>query len=316
MTVKKDRDTLIDVARKYYIEGLSQQEIARHLNISRPSVSNLLRRCREEKIVEIRIQESNDSLVNALAGRLKTEFNINSVTVVPSAEDMQSTLAAAGKAAAKLLESKLKNRLKIGLSWGSSLFHVVKELSSQSVVDVEVIQMTGSLGMANPAFDGFELARNLAQKLNGSCRFIQAPVIVTNLELKKLLLKEQPIARTLDRMKTLDLALVGLSSDNPEYSSMVREGFQDVSEAKLIQSEGGIGHICGLHYDSNGQFLDITQNRRVIGIEKGELKKVPYLIAVACGAEKAEAISGALKGNFVNSLITDEHAALRILSSL
>ena len=176
--------------------------------------------------------------------------------------------------------------------------------------------MTGSLGMANPAFDGFELARNLAQKLNGSCRLIQAPVIVTNLELKKLLLKEQPIARTMDRMDSLDLALAGLSSDNPDYSSMVREGFQDVSEAKQIQSEGGIGHICGLHYDSNGQFLDITQNQRVIGIEKGQLKKIPHLIAVACGAEKAEAISGALKGEFIGSLITDEHAALRILSSI
>ncbi len=254
--------------------------------------------------------------MNALAERLKTEFELNSVTVVPSADDMQSTLAAAGKAAAELLESRLKDRMKIGLSWGSSLFHVVKELSSQSVVDVEVIQMTGSLGMANPAFDGFELARNLAQKLNGSCRLIQAPALVTNLELKRLLLKEQPIARTMDRMDSLDMALAGLSSDNPEYSSLVREGFQDVSEAELIQSEGGIGHICGLHYDCNGQFLDITQNHRVIGIETDVLKKIPHLIATACGAEKAEAISGALKGGFVKSLITDEHAALRILSSL
>ena len=122
MTVNKNRDTLIDVARKYYIDGLSQQEIARYLNISRPSVSNLLRRCREEKIVEIRIQESNDSLVNALAERLRTEFKLKSVTVVPSAEDMQSTLAAAGKAAAKLLESRLKDRLKIGLSWAAAFF--------------------------------------------------------------------------------------------------------------------------------------------------------------------------------------------------
>ncbi len=315
MTVNKDRDTLIDVARKYYIDGLSQQEIARYLNISRPSVSNLLKRCRDENIVEIRIQESNDSLVNALAERLRTEFKLNSVTVVPSAEDMQSTLNAAGKAAADILESRLKNRLKVGLSWGSSLFHAVKELSSQTVVDLEVIQMTGSLGMANPAFDGFELARNLAQKLNGSCRLIQAPALVSNLDLKRLLLKEPPIARTMDMMDSLDLALAGLSSDKPEHSSLVREGFQDITEAEMIQSKGGIGHICGLHYDRNGEFLDISQNHRVIGIEQNQLKNIPHLIAVACGAEKAQAISGALNGGFVDTLITDEHAALRILSS-
>ncbi len=312
--INKDRNFLIDIARKYYIDGLSQQEIARHFNISRPSVSNLLKRCHEEKIVEIRIQESDSSLVNALADRLRKSFDIDSVIVVPSGYDRNTTLAVAGAAAAGLLQTRLKDRLKIGLSWGSSLYQVVKALPAQSVVDVEVIQLTGSLGMANSAFDGFELAGNLAQKLNGSCRLIQAPVIVKNPELKKLLIQEHPIAETMSRMNALNLALVGLSSDKPEYSSMVREGFLDTAEAESIQSEGGIGHICGLHYDNKGEFLDIPQNERVVGIEIDHLKAIPEVIGIACGAEKAEAILGAVKGKIVSSLITDENAALRMLS--
>ena len=312
--INKDRNFLIEIARKYYFDGLSQQEIASHFNISRPSVSNLLKRCREEKIVEIRIQESDSSLVNALAERLRKNFDIESVIVVPSNDDSNATLAAAGAAAAGLLQTKLKDRMKIGLYWGSSLYQLVKALPAQSVVDVEVIQLTGSLGMANSAFDGFELAGNLAQKLNGSCRLIQAPVIVKNPELKKLLIKEHPITETMSRMNALNLALVGLSSDKPEYSSMVREGFLDTAEAESIQSEGGIGHICGLHYDTEGEFLDIPQNKRVVGIEIEDLKAIPELIGIACGAEKAEAILGAIKGRIISSIITDENAALRMLS--
>ncbi|MCK5736629.1 MAG: helix-turn-helix domain-containing protein, partial [Spirochaetaceae bacterium] len=128
MAINKDRNTLIDIARKYYIDGLSQAEIARKFNISRPSVSNLLKRCRDEKIVEIRIQESDYSLVNALAERLKSSFDMKTVLVVPSGVDIQTTLTAAGIAAAELLETRLKDGLRIGLSWGSSLYYVVKAL--------------------------------------------------------------------------------------------------------------------------------------------------------------------------------------------
>jgi DNA-binding transcriptional regulator LsrR (DeoR family) len=312
----RDRNYLIDLARKYYIDGLSQQEIASEFNISRPTVSTLLKRCREEKIVEIRIQESDDSFVRALAERLKSNFGIDSAVVVPSADDNNVTLASAGVAAADLLIDLLTDRLRIGLSWGSSLYHLVKALPAQSVVDVEVIQLAGSLGMANPAFDGFELARSLSLKLNGSCKLIQAPVVVKSPELKKLLLQERPIAETMSRMGMLDLALVGLSSDIPQYSSMVREGFQDLAEAERVQSAGGVGHICGLHYDSEGRFLDIPENDKIVGIESEILRKIPKIIGIACGSEKADAILGALRGGLVSSIVTDEHAALRMLSNL
>lgn len=312
--IQKDRNFLIDLARKYYINGLSQQELARHFGISRPSVSNLLKQCREEGIVEIRIQESDSSLVTALAERIKKDFGLRSVVVVPSQDDSSSTLTLAGSAAAELLQTRLLDRQVVGLSWGSSLYQVVKALNSQSVVDVEVLQMAGSLGMENPSYDGFELSRNLARKLNGNCHLIQAPVIVKNLELKKLLLQEPLISETMAYMDKIDVALVGMSSDAPEHSSMVRDGFIDISDARKIRDLGGIGHICALHYDRQGVLLDIPENQRVVGISWDDLIKIPEVIGVACGSEKSEAILGAIKGGLINSLITDENAALRILS--
>ena len=55
------RDYLIRVAQLYYQDGLSQAAVARTLGISRPTVSNLLKECRESGIVEIRIQSPTSS---------------------------------------------------------------------------------------------------------------------------------------------------------------------------------------------------------------------------------------------------------------
>jgi deoxyribonucleoside regulator len=314
--IQKDRDFLIDIAKKYYLEGLSQQQIANFFKISRPSVSNLLKQCREDKIVDIRIQESESSLVNALSERLKKDFNLKLVVVVPSKNDPGDTLVSAGAAASKLLESELKNSIKIGISWGTSLYQMVEALPPQSMLDMEIIQLVGSLGMANPSFDGFELARKLSRKLNGSYHLIQAPIVVKNIKLKKLLLQEHPISETVKKMNQIDLALLGISSDNPEDSSLVREGFTSLKEATQIQSMGGIGHICGYHFNKAGKILDIPENKGIIGIDIKQMRNIPKVIGVACGSEKAEAILGAIRSGLINGIVTDENTVLKILSSV
>ncbi len=316
MASDRNRNFLIRIARKYYLEGLSQQEIAQEMNISRASISNYLKRCREEGIVEIRIEENNDTLAQGLSERLKKTFGLQSVVVVPRRDSAALTLQEAGKAAAKLLDQVLHNGIRIGLSWGSTLFHVVDALPAHPVTKGEVVQLTGSLGMANPAFDGIELTQKLAGKINAEYRLLPSPVLVKKSELKSLLIAEPPIALTLSRMEALEFALVGISSDKPESSSMVREGFIKSDEADRIRSEGGIGHICGLHYNAGGQFLPIPENNLVVGISGPQLKAVPHVLGVACGIDKAEAILGALRGKLLNSLVTDEEAALKIAEKI
>lgn len=314
--IQKDRNFLIQVAKRYYEEGLSQQEIARSFGISRPTVSNLLKQCREEKIVEIRIQESEDSLSGALSDRLRSRFGLKTVSLVPHSEDRGELQRRAGAAAAELLRSRLRDRIKIGVSWGSSLYHAVQALPSRSVVDAEVIQMTGSLGMVNPSCDGFELARNLASKLGGACRLIQAPVSVKNRELKRLLLQEHPIRKTMEMMGSIELALVGISSDDPAHSAMVRENFLSRREAAALQEKGGAGHICAYHFDREGRLLDAPENDMILGIGWHQLKALPEVVAVAYGKEKTQAVLAALKGGLIHSLVTDESTALRVLGAL
>jgi deoxyribonucleoside regulator len=311
----KERDFLIEVAKLYYEEEFSQQEIANKFNISRPTVSNLLKRCKDEKIVEISIK-SPSSLILSLKRELELQFKLKNVIIVPSEAEINHTKAKTGKAAGEYLMSILHNNMRIGIAWGTTLYQTVNELPQTNFIDIDVVQLIGALGSINPTFDGFELAMNLAKKVNGKYYIIQAPVIVQSIHLKEMLVKEPRVSDVLSLAKNIDLALVGVGSIAPEESSLVRAGFMTKEETGTIIKEGAVGVICGMHYDINGKLLNTSINKRLIGISPEDLLKIPVIIGMACGSEKTNAVLGALRGGFINTLVTDENIALRILSEL
>ena len=312
--MQKNRNDLIEIARKYYLEGLSQQQIAKEFSISRPTVSLLLKQCREEGIVEIRIQDES-YFSTALEGKLEKMFSLKNVYVTPSDSSYTTTLSRTGAKAVSVLTSMLKDGIKIGLSWGTNLYQMVHQMNRSEIVDAEVVQLMGGLGSRDPSYDGSELARTLAGTLNGKYYPLYAPVMVKTIELKKMLVEEPAIKNTLKKADTLDVALVGLSSDVPEKSALFLAGYLSSDEAGEIFKQGSKGHICGYHYDENGKILDISVNKRIVGIEIDKFLKIPVRIGVACGKDKAQAILAALKGGLINVLITDEAAALQILNA-
>lgn len=312
--MKRDREFLIELATMYYEKGYSQQELARHYSLSRPSVSGLLKQCRAEGIVEIRIASSSSSLASALEERLRTRFGLRHCAVTPRTSSDSDLPEAVGKRSAEMIESLLKDNLTVGLSWGRSLFHSVEHLQPALFADILAVQMVGGLGAHNVESDGYALVRRFAARVNSSVRVIQAPIIVGSDELKDMLIREPAIQETIGVLSRLDLAIVGISSNRPENSSLVREGFIRADESQEIWDAGGVGHICGYHFDADGRFMDIPINRRIVGIESSGFADIPDVLAVAWGRDKVAPLLGALKGRIISSLVTDEDTAMRLLS--
>lgn len=308
-----ERDFLVQVATLYYRDGLSQQEIAARVGLSRATVSNALKKAREEGIVEIRIREA-PSLAWSLARELESRYSLGQAVVVPSEHDQASTTVAVGRAAAASLAGRLDDGMRIGISWGTTLYQAVAALApSTSWTGIEVVQMLGALGSINPRFDGFELARALAEKLSGSYRVIQAPVIVASSEVRQMLLREPQIADTLQRARGAHVALLGISSNHPEHSALVRAGFLTAGESREVYESGAVGHVCGLHFDAEGRILHHPLNDRAIGISADDLQRIPVLIGAASGASKVEAIRGLLAGGLLKVLVTDAATASAVL---
>ncbi|MDR1129018.1 MAG: hypothetical protein LBL20_06875 [Treponema sp.] len=311
--MNKSFDFLAAVARNYYIDSMSQSEIAKKYSLSRPTIANVLKECREKGIVEIRINDSSP-FSSPVGQRLMGLYKVRTICVVPNETDYSLTLYQTSLQAARFLSTLLADRIRIGISWGTALYHTIRQLPRSGIVDGEVVPLMGGLGASALYYDGSELARILADKLNGRSFPFLSPLLVKTTELKQQLLSEPGLRETVEKTKNLDMALVGLSSDQPEDSALVRAGFLSSSQARQIYNEGSCGHLCGYHYDMQGKFMDIPINKRVVGIETAGFLQIPRRIAIACGRQKSTAILAALRGGLITDLFTDELTALQMLS--
>ncbi len=309
------RDFLIEIARLYYEQDLSQEEIARKLDISRSSVSHLLRVCRREGIVQIRIEEPS-SRIFGLQARLVERFGLREVRVVHPGEEPEATKSRVGEAAAAVLESILSDEMRIGISWGTTLFQVIRHLHpAPPRRGIEVIQLHGGLGAGNLEVDGFELARKLADKLGGTYRIVRAPMVVRTQALKEMLVREPDIVEALHHGTSADVALIGVGSNLPEISSLVRAGYLSEEESAELLRGGAVGTVCGIQLDLQGCVVRTSLNDRRIGIEPDALSRIPIRVGVAAGSPKTEAVLASLRGGYLTHLVVDEQIALRLVDS-
>jgi DNA-binding transcriptional regulator LsrR (DeoR family) len=311
--MNKSFELLVSVAKNYYVDSISKSEIAKRYSISRPTVAAILKECKEKGIVEIRINDSSP-FSSPVSGQLKSLFALETACIVPGETDSALTLEKICFQAALFFPSLLRDRIRIGISWGTSLYHMIRQLSPTIVNDGEVVQLMGGLGGSALYYDGSELARILSEKLSGRCFPFLSPLLVQSEELKKSLLFQPGIRETYERTKLIDVALVGISSDEPEDSALVRAEFLSPGEAQQIFESGSCCDLCGYHFDSQGRYMDIPANRRMVGIEYEDYLRIPRRIGIASGKRKAGAILAAMKGALITDLFTDEMTALQILS--
>ncbi|MEM7128392.1 MAG: sugar-binding transcriptional regulator [Chloroflexota bacterium] len=302
---------IIRAAELYYERNLSQQEVAKILGTSRTSVSRLLADARENGVVEITINRPVAKHPK-LSERLRQHFNLRDAVVVDSSAEYKTTLRNVGEAAAELLLSILDNDCTIGISWGRTLYHMVDALSETTTSGVEVIQMLGSLGQGNPQIDGPDLARRMAEKVNGRYRYVHAPAVVENSDLRDQLMQQPQIRQTLEQMAHADICLLSVGALADDKSSLQRTGYLTALEREQYLEQGAVGHLLAKMIDINGNEIE-RYNRRVVAIPFGYLQRAEWSIGVSASAMKSATILGAIRGNYINTLVIDDDGANQLL---
>lgn len=85
-----DLDLLVQVAHLYYHEQMTQQAIAKKLNMSRSLVSKLLAKAKEKGVVKITISDGINRPHQPLEAQLKKLFGLGEVIVVPADTEANS----------------------------------------------------------------------------------------------------------------------------------------------------------------------------------------------------------------------------------
>ncbi len=308
------RELLVRVSWLYYIEGLTQKEIAKILDVPRIKVTRILDKAKKEGLIYIDII---DPLANCLQieRELKIVFNLKDAMVVPTIDnDPEKVKESLGKATAIYLRRNLRNNMILATAWGSTISHAIPYFRPKKLSGLKVVSIMGGLAPGareNP----FEIASKIANIFGGESYYLHAPAIVDNEESSRVLMSQEQVAIIFEMAKKANLALVSIG-DTTSSSTLLRVGFISYEELEMIKRKGAVGEILGRFYDIKGERIITELDKRIIGLGLGDLKEIENVIGVSGGKTKIEPLLGAMKGKYINTLITDEETAKALLAKI
>ena len=294
-----------EVATLYYKKNLTQQEIAETLHLSRQTVSKLLSDAIEEKIVEIIIHDPQKDC-KEIEKQICAIFGIRDCVVcsVSGRNESVHRLMTVKAAVEYILPIVQKGNQKIALSWGRTIQELIQNLPKLSTTGNTVFPLFGATDNENSYFSSNELARKMADRLDATPKCAWFPYM-TDSDGDFVLLQQLNYYKQMQELwNTADLAILGIG--NTEILDIFGKtfGYSDIH----CQAIGDVGtHF----FDKSGRFVNLYRNTLCASVDN--IKNAKESIAIACGKETAEAITGALRTKMIDVLITDEYTAREIL---
>ena len=302
--------TLVEVAHYYYEENLSQQEIADRLNVSRSLIALYIKKARDQGIVRIEIVDPKNNL-ESIGARLQDKYGLQNVNVVPNAHNsLALTRRALGNAAARFVDGILRDGDVFGLGWGRTVMEMASLMAPARPKRIDVIPLLGESGYTGSYTQLNQVVLEVARAYSATPYFLLAPILVGTRSLRDALLQDAVASHVVERWENLSVACVGIGSVPPAEGQIIYIGEENIS--KLIKADT-IGDICARYFDRLGHFIVAEQDDRMIGVSLTQLQKARHLIAVAGGADKANAVLGALRTHLISDLFIDEALAQVLL---
>lgn len=311
-----EQSLLFKIAQAYYLEGVTQEEIGRRFGLSRIKVSRLLKKAREQHLVQITIAAPSGSLAEA-EQQLANHLGLDELVIADiHTFDGPAVTRALGAAAAPVLLRHLDGRATLAVSAGSTLSAVVDALPRRMWPQVTVVQMLGGVGRAEAETQGADIVRRLAATLGARPQMLASPGIVASRQVRDALLSDPQVFDTLSLAAAAQVALVGIGIPTQTSSRLGQGTILTAADLDELAAHHAVGDIALRYFDGEGRPVHTGLDQRIIGLEHEQIRRIPCVIAVAGGMAKLAAIRAVLKGHLANVLVTDIYVARRILEEV
>jgi DNA-binding transcriptional regulator LsrR (DeoR family) len=299
------------VARRYYLDGRSKVEIAEEFNLSRFKVARLLDDARSSGLVRIEI--GHPGVVDVeLSARLMEALGLTHCVVTDTPDDHPATLREhLGAAAAELLSEIVTPEDVLGLSWARSVSAMAGVL--RVLAPVPVVQLTGALARPGADDSSIELVREVARVAGGAAYFFYAPMAVPDPTTARALRGQPEVARAFGLIGSVTKAVAGVGAWQPEQSTLY-EATSEAERAELREA-GVCAEVSGVLIDDDGEPVTAPLTERMIGITAAQMRAVPEVIGIVYGLAKARAVLAAVRGGYVDSLVTHSTLATALIDA-
>lgn len=296
----------------YYVGGLTQDQIAAELGVSRQRAQRLVSRAMAEGLIHVRLNHRIGACLD-LEQALTDRFGLVRCRVAPGLGEGADPVLSIAPAAAAEMERflRLTDPLVIALGTGRALRGMVDNLTPMEADQHRLVSLIGNIAPDGSA-SFFDVVMRIADKVRAPHYPMPVPVISTTAEENAAFHRLEPVRRVVELARGADVVLVGvgqMSDDAP----LLKDGFVTRAELDEMQAAGAAGEVAGWVFDSAGAYLDFGTNRRTGGVRVEPGRDRPA-IGIAGGPSKVPAIAAALKSRILNGLITDEGTARALLS--
>lgn len=311
MNTEERKHIAIAVAKMYYINGDSQEQIADATGMSRSNISRILRKCISDGIVEIVVHDTISENAQ-LAHKLKTHFQLKDVIIVPAAATPDRQSRVAGERVSLYLIKILDDGMTFGVARGRACYYTGRSLQNTRHIHVDTLQLQGAVSEFATMDEGSGLISLFASKLNGKGFVLNAPLMVKASLTKTDIMSSDMMRAICQKYTELGVALFEI--ERPTFYANQRTGVGPLSKADVLQlSEIGVtASVCGYYYNLNGRPCNAGIHDRVIAIEPNLLRKVPYSIGISTGQHALNATLSILRAKLLNVLVVDENLAQQL----
>lgn len=303
-------DQKVRAAWMYYIAGLNQSEIAAQLGTSRPVIQRMIAAAKDEGIVSVSLHHP---VANCLdyAQLLQEKYQLTECSVVP-AYNHQSLLESVSFGCYQVMARYLQsdNANVVGVGSGLTLKKTIQRIDfdSPNIRCVALISAMNEHGQCN-YYDDVPLL--LARKIQA--KYYQWPAPRYALSATEYAMwcgsnLFQNVSGVARECSVIFVGIGGLDTQSPIY----RDGFIDDDRLASLVAQGGVGEILGRFINAEGAVIDSPSNQLITSYDIRQ-SQCPR-IAAACGEDKRLAILAALKGSWINGLVTDETTARWLLT--
>ncbi|WP_251448739.1 sugar-binding transcriptional regulator [Vermiculatibacterium agrestimuris] len=289
----------------YYIESYTQQNISKLLGVSRSKVISLLERARQTGVIQFNVRQESSRRMQ-LEQDMIARFGLSDVFIVPGASTLTSPNESIAQAAAMYILRRAEDNAFINMGYGDTTSRILNHLATAAQSPLNVVSLTGGVN--------YYLPNTRSNVFNARLYLIPSPLLLSSGELRQSLRQEPDVGEIFRMIPLSSMSVVGIGSMN-DQATILKNGILNQNDFTFLKMQGAVGDVLSHFLDKNGNPISIELEDRLMSTPLEELRKLDNVIGVAGGARKAEAILAALRGGYLDVLITDEDTAKLLLET-